>query len=67
MTTLTICAACSNRRKEEHYLCRGCWFRLPPETCRRLRLTDHEARHRLFQLMSAIRRGVALEDITVSA
>ncbi len=48
-------------------LCDGCWLALPAETRRRLRLLDADARNRRFQLLSALRRGVVLAEITVSA
>lgn len=62
-----ICLACGERRLVEHYLCRGCWFQLPVETRRRLWRRDAGARDRLFQLFSAIRRGVPLARIAVGA
>lgn len=51
------------------YLCTTCWYRLPPMTRVRLRETGDatKARDRLFQLLSAIRRGVPLDDIKVAA
>lgn len=62
-----ICLGCGERRLVEHYLCRACWRQLPVETRRRLWLRDAEARNRLFQLFSAIRRDVPLERIEVGA
>lgn len=64
----TICLGCRSReRNDRHYLCRECWFALDPITRARLRQKDEGARDRLFQMLSALRRGVRLERITVSA
>lgn len=64
----TRCPACGSMTcRQGHYLCRVCWNALPAETQARLYLDDADARNRLFQLLSAIRRGVALGDIAVSA
>lgn len=64
-----ICLACrtSGVKLYVSAVCAGCWFELPNETRRRLDLADGESRNRLFQLMSALRREVALSEITVSA
>ncbi len=62
------CPACGEKEKlSGHYLCPACWRELPRETQRRLYLHDADARNRLFQLYSALRRGVALEKIEVAA
>jgi predicted amidophosphoribosyltransferase len=67
MSASSICLGCrKNPRKSTHYLCSSCWSELPLETQCRLTLRDHDARHRLFQLFSAIRRGVALGEIYVT-
>lgn len=51
-------------------LCRACWEQLPDETRRRLLeggpAAAERRRFRQFQLLSAIRRGVALAEIQVS-
>ena len=65
--TFAICLGCGERRRGAHYLCRACWRQLKPETRRRLWLHDATASSRLFQLMSAIRRGRRLAEIEVSA
>jgi hypothetical protein len=65
---MRTCVGCHQREsKEQQYLCRECWFQLPPATRARLRQRDREARNRLFQLYSAIHRGVPLADIQVAA
>ena len=67
-TLAAICLGCGAReRADRQYLCKGCWFALPPITRTRLRQRDAEARNRLFQMMSAIRRGVPLASIQVAA
>ncbi len=47
--------------------CGACWRRLPVATRERLCLADAGRRNRLFQLMSAMRRRVPLEQVEVSA
>ena len=67
MTGSSVCLGCRfNPRKSTHYLCATCWRQLPEESRDRLLLHDPDARHRLFQLFSAIRRGVPLDEIQVS-
>jgi len=64
------CPGCgAMMRRPLQYLCRSCWYHLPPMTRYRLRVNDDKqvARSRLFQLLSAIRRGVPLEDIELAA
>jgi hypothetical protein len=63
-----MCLACgAQERRIGQYVCPGCWAVLPVETRRRLYRKDADARNRLFQLLSALRRGVALGAIKVSA
>jgi hypothetical protein len=64
-----ICLACRARgvRLFASALCDGCAEQLSLETLRRLTLRDGEARNRLFQLLSAIRRDVPLDAIEVAA
>ncbi len=63
-----VCFGCGAAvRKTNHYLCAGCWARLPEQTRRRLYLRDPQARARVVQLYSALRRAVPLEQIEVSA
>lgn len=48
-------------------LCGACWRRLPEGTRARLLQGDGQRRARYFQLLSALRRGVVLERIEVTA
>jgi len=65
---MTNCPGCREKRcLQGHYLCTTCWRALPRETQRRLYLHDPDARNRLFQLYSALRRGTPLEKIEVAA
>jgi hypothetical protein len=64
------CPGCGGQlRGLRKYLCLTCWYALAPLT--RARLSEahdqQKARERLFQLLSAIRRGVPLGDIQVAA
>lgn len=65
-----ICLGCgAKRRRSRQYLCVVCWYELPPIT--RVRLSEvrdrDKARDRLFQLLSALRRGIPLAGIEVAA
>ncbi len=60
------CPACGvNPREAAHYLCKGCWFRLPQVTRDALRRRDKRARARLSALYRAIRAGTGLEAIEI--
>ena len=55
-------------RGRRKYLCLTCWYELPPITRMRLRESADKtkARDRLFQLLSALRRDVPLDEIEVA-
>ena len=64
------CPACGGQmRRPRQYLCKTCWYQLPPLTRVRLRESGdkEKARDRLFQLLSALRRDVPLDEIEVAA
>jgi hypothetical protein len=63
-----ICLGCGQRVHVRHlHLCPECLSQLPQETRERLERKDVAAQGRLFQLLSAIHRGVPLTKIQVAA
>jgi hypothetical protein len=49
------------------YLCRTCWWALPPVTRRALRQTDDRAARRYRQLLTALRAGTSPAAVEVES
>lgn len=64
---ISACPNCHAPKEPRHYLCRGCWPGLTPETRRRLWKSDRLARQRLAELHEQLDRGVPLAQIKVAA
>lgn len=61
-----ICPACrKNPRRGGQYLCRGCWYTLPPGTRTALNRRDDDATRRLSNLHEALQAGTPLRDISI--
>lgn len=60
------CPACGAAKGRQVYLCRECWFQLPPVSRERLSLHDPRAARRLLQLLKQIGAGVPLRSIDIA-
>lgn len=58
---------CDGEREPRQYLCRRCWYALPVEQRRRLRLTDRRALERLARLYDQVCTGTTPADVEVPA
>jgi len=59
------CPACGAAKGRQVYLCKGCWFQLPPVSRERLSLHDPRAARRLLELLKQIKAGAPLELIDI--
>jgi DNA-directed RNA polymerase subunit RPC12/RpoP len=57
------CPSCGSLKKNRHYLCSRCWYRLSEQIRNELQFRDCSSADRLANLYKAIRRGVPLEEI----
>jgi len=65
-TPESACPCCGDAKAPRMYLCRGCWFTLPPATRTALNKHDDHAMRRLSDLHEALRQGTALHLIEIS-
>ncbi|WP_119728359.1 hypothetical protein [Thermomonospora amylolytica] len=56
---------CGRRKAAGHYLCTGCWWRLPRHARLALSRKDERAVRRLADLLDQIRMGVPLHKVRV--
>ena len=63
--TGSICPSCKRLKEKHHYLCKNCWFKLPPITRERLGLIDSKAAWRLKELYSEIAARTPLRGIDI--
>lgn len=65
---LLRCPGCqATARRPMQYLCRTCWWALPPVTRRALRQTDDRAARRYRQLLTALRAGTSPAAVEVES
>ncbi len=60
------CSICGEPKYKHHYLCLGCWFKLPLISRERLVLRDSQAAKRLKQLLKEIKKGTPLHSINIA-
>jgi len=59
------CPACEGEKHDRQYLCRGCWWELPPAARRALNRRDNLAVRRLASLREQLNNGVPLAEISI--
>ena len=57
---------CNGTRQASQYLCRTCWYQLPPRVRAALWHRDNNALARLRELHQQLDKGVPIAEITVT-
>ena len=67
-TRATTCPTpgCGEAKTARTYLCRGCWYTLPPAARTALTKRDGLAMRRLSDLLDQVRDGAPLHQVEVS-